>query len=154
MSNKHVADRIGAGTKFCAYSIGTCELLLRSEECFERPRDPAQLGKRLGIVRPRFFVGRKLSDPNQLIVYGKGEKMVTVPPKYFTGCYAAAPILKSHRLNLVMLGEQYVSGAKQEGWIVCASDSRNRVLAAKASSEFLLNLFYDDSRFSKLLSAK
>jgi hypothetical protein len=47
-----------------------------------------------------FWIGRKLNDIGKLIVYGKGEKMVVVPAKYFVECYAAAPILKSHVLNL------------------------------------------------------
>jgi hypothetical protein len=101
-----------------------------------------------------FWIGRPLIDINRLIVYGNGEKMVEVPARYFTECYAAAPVLKNHTLNLVALGERYVSGAQHDGWIVCASDSKGRVLAEKASSESLLSLFNNADRFSRLASAK
>lgn len=97
-----------------------------------------------------FFIGRKLSDFNKLIVYGKGEKMVSVPAKYFVECYAAAPLIKSHVLNLAAIGEQYVSGVLPYGWIVCASDFKDRVLAQRASSESLVALFNDQQRFAKL----
>jgi len=50
-----------------------------------------------------FWIGRPLIDINRLIVYGKGEKVVVVPARYFTEYYAAAPILKNHTLNLVAL---------------------------------------------------
>jgi hypothetical protein len=101
-----------------------------------------------------FFIGRKLIDMNTLVIYGKGEKMVAVPARYFAECYAAAPIVKSHTLNLAALGERYVSGVLPDGWIVCASDSKNRILAEKASSEPLLALFNDADQFSKLQSLK
>jgi hypothetical protein len=101
-----------------------------------------------------FWIGRKLSDINRLIVYGKGEKIVAVPAGYFAECYAAAPILKSHILNLAARGERYVSGVQHDGWIVCATDARDHTLAEKASSESLLNIFNDADQFSKLLSAK
>lgn len=57
-----------------------------------------------------FWIGRKLNDIGKLIVYGKGEKMVAVPARYFVELYTAAPILKSHVLNLAAAGERYVSG--------------------------------------------
>lgn len=98
-----------------------------------------------------YWIGRKLKNIQQLFVYGKGERTVLVPAKYFTECYAAAPLLKSHTLNLAALGERYVSGAQHEGWIVCATDPADHVLAEKASSESLLNLFNDHERFSELL---
>jgi hypothetical protein len=101
-----------------------------------------------------FFIGRKLIDMNTLVIYGKGEKMVEVPARYFVECYAAAPIVKSHTLNLAALGERYVSGVLPDSWIVCASDSKNHVLAEKASSEPLLALFDDADQFSKLQSLK
>ena len=101
-----------------------------------------------------FWIGRKLNDIGKLIVYGKGEKMVAVPARYFVELYAAAPILKSHVLNLAAAGERYVSGAQHDGWIVCASDVNGRILAEKASSEALLNLFNDSEQFAKLESMK
>jgi hypothetical protein len=101
-----------------------------------------------------FWIGRPLIDINRLIVYGKGGKVVEVPARYFTECYAAAPVLKNHTLNLAALGERYVSGAQHDGWIVCASDSKGQILAEKASSESLLNLFNDADQFSKLPSAE
>ena len=101
-----------------------------------------------------FWIGRPLIDINRLIIYGKGEKVVEVPGGYFAECYAAAPVLKNHTLNLAALGERYVSGAQHDGWIVCASDATDRVLAEKASTESLLNLFNNADRFSKLLSVK
>ena len=99
-----------------------------------------------------FWIGRALKDINRLIVYGKGEKVVEVPAGYFAECYAAAPVLKSHVLNLEALGERYVSGAQHDGWIVCASDFNGQILAEKASSESLLHLFNDSDQFSKLPS--
>jgi hypothetical protein len=101
-----------------------------------------------------FFIGRKLSDLQRLIVYGTGEKGVMVPAGYFTECYAASPVLKNSALNLAAIGERYVSGAQHDGWIVCATDGRDRRLAEKASSESLLNLFHDAAQFSKLLSSR
>jgi hypothetical protein len=101
-----------------------------------------------------FWIRRKLNDIGKLIVYGKGEKMVAVPARYFVECYAAAPILKSHVLNLAAAGERYVSGAQHDGWIVCASDVNGHILAKKASSEALLNLFSDSEQFAKLESIK
>jgi hypothetical protein len=101
-----------------------------------------------------FFIGRKLIDMNTLVIYGKGEKMVEVPARYFVECYAAAPIVKSHTLNLAALGERHVSGVLPDSWIVCASDSKNHVLADKASSEPSLALFNDADQFSKLQSLK
>src|SRR5262249_21518676 len=101
-----------------------------------------------------FWIGRPLIDINRLIVYGKGEKVVEVPAGYFTECYAAAPVLKNRVLNLAVLGERYVSGAQHDGWIACARDSKGHILAEKASSESLLNLFNDAARFSKLPSAE
>lgn len=101
-----------------------------------------------------FWVGRKLSNMQTLIIYGQGEKTVAVPAGYFAECYAAAPIVKSHTLNLAALGERYVSGVQHDGWIVCASDAKNHILAEKASSDSLLNIFNDAGQFSKLLSAK
>jgi len=77
-----------------------------------------------------------------------------VPARYFAECYAAAPVLKNHTLNLVALGERYVSGAQHDGWIVYASDSKGHILAEKASSASLLNLFNDADQFSKLPSAE
>lgn len=99
-----------------------------------------------------FWIGRPLIDINRQIVYGKGEKVVEVPPRYFVECYAAAPVLKNHVLNLAALGERYVSGAQHDGWIVYASDFKGRILADKASSESLLRLFRDGDQFSKLPS--
>jgi hypothetical protein len=101
-----------------------------------------------------FWIGRPLIDINRLIVYGKGEKVVEVPARYFAECYAAAPVLKNHTLNLVALGERYASGAQHDGWIVSASDSKGHILAEKASSESLVNLFNDADQFSKLPSAE
>jgi len=101
-----------------------------------------------------FWIGRPLIDINRLIVYGKGDKVVEVPAGYFTECYAAAPVLKNRVLNLAALGERYVSGAQHDGWIACARDSKGHILAEKASSESLLNLFNDAARFSKLPSAE
>jgi hypothetical protein len=99
-----------------------------------------------------FFVGHRLSNPQQRIVYGKGEKSVVVPAKYFTECYAAAPILKSHVLNLAARGERYVSGAQHDGWVVCIVDRQDRILTDRASSEELQTLFHDPSQFAGLPS--
>jgi hypothetical protein len=99
-----------------------------------------------------FFVGRRLSNPQQRIVYGKGEKSVVVPPKYFAECYAAAPILKSHVLNLAARGERYVSGAQHDGWVVCIIDRQDRILTDRASSEELQKLFHDPLQFAGLPS--
>src|SRR5205823_6490785 len=113
------------------------------------------VGRTGGLMKIQWFwIGRKLTDMNRLVIYGKGEKMVEVPARYFIECYAAAPIVKSHTLNLAALGERYVSGVLPDGWIVCASDSKNRILAEKASSEPLLALFNDADQFSKLQSLK
>src|SRR5260370_28070780 len=101
-----------------------------------------------------FWIGRPLIDINRLILYGKGEKVVEVPARYFTECYAAAPVLKNPTLNLAAAGERYVSGAQHAGWIVCASDSKSHILAEKASSESLLNLFNDADQFSKWTSVE
>ena len=109
------------------------------------------VGRTGGPMRVQWFwIGRKLNDIGKLIVYGKGEKMVAVPARYFVECYAAAPILKSHVLNLAAAGERYVSGAQHDGWIVCASDVNGQILAEKASSEALLKLFNDSEQFAKL----
>ncbi len=99
-----------------------------------------------------FWIGRPLINMSNLILYGQGEKIVSVPSRYFVECYAAAPVLKSHVLNLAASGKRYVSGAQHDGWIVCASDSKGRILAEKASTESLLTLFNDPDRFSELPS--
>jgi len=113
------------------------------------------VGRKGGPMKIQWFwIGRPLIDINRLIIYGKGEKAVEVPGGYFTECYAAAPVLKNHTLNLAALGERYVSGAQHDGWIVCATDANDHVLAEKASSESLLNLFNDAAQFSKLASAE
>jgi hypothetical protein len=113
------------------------------------------VGRKGGPMKIQWFwIGRPLINTNRLIVYGKGEKAVEVPAGYFAECYAAAPVLKNHTLNLAALGERYVSGAQHDGWIVCASDANDRILAEKASTESLLNLFNDADQFSKLLSVK
>jgi hypothetical protein len=111
------------------------------------------VGKTGGPVKVQwFFLGRRLSDPQQRIVYGRGEKSVAVPAKYFTECYAAAPVLKSHVLNLAARGERYVSGAQHDGWVVCIVDRQDRILADRASSEELQKLFHDSPQFARLPS--
>jgi hypothetical protein len=111
------------------------------------------VGNTSGPVKVQwFFLGRRLSDPQQRIVYGKGEKSVVVPAKYFTECYAAAPILKSHVLNLAARGERYLSGAQHDGWVVSIVDSSSRILADRASSEELQKLFHNASQFASLPS--
>ena len=111
------------------------------------------VGRTGGSVKVQwFFLGRRLIDPQKMIVYGREEKPVTVPAGYFTECFAAAPILKSHVLNLAALGERYVSGVQHDGWIVCVADRQDRILADKASSEMLRDLFRDQSQFRKLPS--
>jgi hypothetical protein len=111
------------------------------------------VGRTGGSVKVQwFFLGRRLSDPQQRIVYGRGEKSVAVPAGYFTECYAAAPVLKSHVLNLATRGERYVSGAQHDGWVACIVDRQDRTLLDKASSESLQKLFHDRSQFERLPS--
>jgi len=97
-----------------------------------------------------FWLGRRLVD-NALVIYGGGTKEVNIPRAYFTEVFAVAPPIKQRDRNYVLPGARYVTGAQHEGWVVSARDSTNRLLAAKASSEPMLQLFRNEGEFDKLL---
>jgi hypothetical protein len=97
-----------------------------------------------------FWLGRRQVD-NALVVYGGGTKELTIPRAYFTELYTLAPQIRQRDQNFVLAGAHYVTGARHEGWIVSVRDSRNHLLAAKASSEPMLQLFRNEAEFDKLL---
>src|SRR5947199_183943 len=83
--------------------------------------------------------------------YGGGTKEVNIPRAYFTEVFAVAPPIRQRDRNYVLAGARYVTGARHEGWVVSVRDSTNRLLAAKASSEPMLQLFRNEQEFDKLL---
>jgi hypothetical protein len=97
-----------------------------------------------------FWLGRRLVD-NALVIYGGGTKEVNIPRAYFTEVFALAPPIGQRDRNYVLAGARYVTGARHEGWVVSVRDSANRLLAAKASSEPMLQLFRNEQAFDKLL---
>ena len=97
-----------------------------------------------------FWLGRRLVD-NALVIYGGGTKEVNIPRAYFAEVFAVAPPIKQRDRNYVLAGARYVTGARHEGWVVSVRDSTNRLLAAKASSEPMLQLFRNEQEFDKLL---
>jgi hypothetical protein len=97
-----------------------------------------------------FWIGRRLID-NKQVVYGHERKTVRVPPAYFAEGYVVAPELISNVTNYATLGKRYVQGAKHDGWIVAVLDQQDGVLASKASSEPLRQLFHNRPEFAKLM---
>jgi hypothetical protein len=102
------------------------------------------------VILNWFWLGRRVVD-NALVIYGGGTKEVNVPRAYFTELYAVAPQSRQRDRNFPLAGARYISGTRHEGWIVSVRDPRNRLLAAKASSEPMLQLFRDAAQFDKLL---
>lgn len=104
-----------------------------------------------GRVRVNWFwLGRKPVD-NALVIYGGGTKEVNVPRAYFTELFAVAPQIRQRDRNYVLAGARYITGARHEGWVVSVRNIRNRLLAAKASSEPMLEFFRNEPEFDKLL---
>jgi hypothetical protein len=97
-----------------------------------------------------FWLGRRLVD-NALVIYGGGTKEVNIPRAYFTEVFAVAPPIGQRDRNYILAGARYVTGARHEGWVVSVRDPANRLLAAKASSEPMLQLFRNEQAFDKLL---
>lgn len=103
-----------------------------------------------GLVKVDWFwVGRKMID-NAFVIYGRGSKELEIPRTYFTECFAVAPEINQRDRNYVLINQRYVSGARHEGWVVCVRDPKGRVLAAKGSSEPMLQLFRSSSEFDRL----
>lgn len=96
-----------------------------------------------------YFLGRAMNN-YRTVIYGSGEKRLTIPAAYFTESYTAAPDLKSHDLTLVTLGQRFVSGALHDGWIVYVRNDNGEIMASKASRSELLDLFNRRDEFSKL----
>jgi hypothetical protein len=97
-----------------------------------------------------FWLGRRLVD-NALIIYGGGTKEVNIPRAYFTELFAVAPPIRQRDRNYILAGARYITGARHEGWVVSVRNRRNQLLAAKASSEPMLQLFRNEPEFDKLL---
>jgi hypothetical protein len=97
-----------------------------------------------------FWLGRRLVD-NGLVIYGGGTKEVNIPRGYFTEVFAVARPIRQRDRNYVLAGARYVTGARHEGWVVSVRDPANRLLAARASSEPMLQLFRNEQAFDKLL---
>ena len=102
------------------------------------------------VILNWFWLGRRLID-NAPVIYGGGTKEVNIPRAYFTEMFAVAPPLRQRDRNYVLAGARYVTGARHEGWVVSVRNTRNQLLAAKASSEPMLQLFRNESEFDKLL---
>jgi hypothetical protein len=103
-----------------------------------------------GVTLNWFWLGRRLVD-NALVIYGGGTKEVNIPRAYFTEVFAVAPPIGQRDRNYILAGARYITGARHEGWVVSVRDPANRLLAAKASSEPMLQLFRNEQAFDKLL---
>lgn len=97
-----------------------------------------------------YWIGRKLVG-SDLVVYGRGSKQLVVPAAYFNECFAVSPELNQRDRNYVLINERYVTGARHEGWIVTVRGRDDRIMADKASSEPLRQLFHRVTEFEKIL---
>ncbi len=98
------------------------------------------------------FVGKTLYK-NKRIAIGHGTKAVTITPGPDQHVPLTSGEIHSTDNNYVALGERTVSGSKIEGWIIRLLDNDGRLIAAKASADYLDKIARDPKAIEELLHA-
>lgn len=90
-------------------------------------------------VTAYFFV-KKLHDQKRKVICMIRNEHKHIAPMQFVEDQFGSGEIKSYVLNFATLGDQWVSGAKNEGWIVVMSNANGDSIAVKGSTPTLQDI--------------